>query len=502
MNAVDRCAQVGVRPSAPGAGGNAAGVARPDSAYAWWRLLASLALSTMGGIGLWSVVVVAAGDPGRVRGRPRRRLAALHRDHGRLRRRRRADGPPRRPLRHRRAGRAGRAHARHRLRRRGERDRALAVHARAGAADRHARQLRHLRAAGRRCVALVCPRRGIAVAIVASGNYLAGTIWPPLLQAAIEAVGWRQAHVGIGVLCVLTMLPLALVLRRRAPVEDAGVPLSARAITDTLRMSPATLQALLVVAGLFVLHRDVDGAGAPRRLLRRSRRRGRRAAPRCSRSCWVSAWSAGIASGLIADRIGGVGTLILGSTLQCLALLFYLPFDGLTSLGVVSALFGLSQGGIVPSYALIVRDYFPAREAGARVSLVLMATVAGMALGGWMSGAIFDLTGSYRAAFLNGIAWNFCQHGDRVLASARPPAPAPHDRCSGKRQELTGYGLAGLENIVPSLPANRGNRQEGLRTRWPQPAVVVCAWNADLSPLVTAGRTPATCGSDVGTTRC
>ena len=111
-------------------------------------------------------------------------------------------------------------------------------------------------------------------------------------------------------------------------------------------------------------------------------------------------------SGLIADRIGGVGTLLLGSTLQCLALFFYLPFDGLTSLYVVSALFGLSQGGIVPSYALIVRDYFPAREAGARVSLVLMATVLGMALGGWMSGAIYDLTGSYRAAFLNGIGWN------------------------------------------------------------------------------------------------
>ena len=135
-----------------------------------------------------------------------------------------------------------------------------------------------------------------------------------------------------------------------------------------------------------------------------------------------------LASGLIADRIGGVGTLILGSTLQCLALLFYLPFDGLTSLYVVSALFGLSQGGIVPSYALIVRDYFPAREAGARVSLVLMATVAGMALGGWMSGAIFDLTGSYRAAFLNGIAWNLLNMSIAfwlLLGRLRPrPAPA------------------------------------------------------------------------------
>lgn len=111
-------------------------------------------------------------------------------------------------------------------------------------------------------------------------------------------------------------------------------------------------------------------------------------------------------SGLIADRIGGLGTLLLGSVLQCLAMILYLPFDGLVSLYLISALFGLSQGGIVPSYALIVREYYPAREAGARVSLVLMATVGGMALGGWMSGGIHDLTGSYTAAFINGIAFN------------------------------------------------------------------------------------------------
>jgi MFS family permease len=113
-----------------------------------------------------------------------------------------------------------------------------------------------------------------------------------------------------------------------------------------------------------------------------------------------------LASGLIADRIGGVATMLLGSILQCITLIFYLPFDGLTSLYVVSALFGLAQGGIVPSYALIVRQYFPASEAGLRVSLVIMATIAGMAIGGWMSGEIFDLTTSYRAAFLNGICWN------------------------------------------------------------------------------------------------
>ena len=113
-----------------------------------------------------------------------------------------------------------------------------------------------------------------------------------------------------------------------------------------------------------------------------------------------------LASGFLADRIGGMKTLLIGSVLQCLSLLFYIPFDGLASLYVVSLVFGLSQGGIVPCYAIIVRDYMPAKEAGQRIGIVMMATIFGMAIGGWMSGWIYDLTGSYAAAFLNGIAWN------------------------------------------------------------------------------------------------
>jgi len=248
-------------------------------------------------------------------------------------------------------------------------------------------------------------RRGIAVAIVASGSYLAGTIWPPILQHAIDAWGWRQTYVGVGLICVLTMLPLALCLRRRAKIDDGTVAMSARDMADALRMSPATLQVLLVIAGLaccvamsmpqvhIVAYCADLGYGPARGAEMLSLMLGFGVVSR-------------LVSGLIADRIGGLGTLLLGSSLQCLALLFYLPFDGLTPLYIVSALFGLSQGGIVPSYALIVRDYFPAREAGARVSLVLMATIVGMAVGGWLSGAIYDLTGSYQAAFLNGIAWN------------------------------------------------------------------------------------------------
>jgi MFS family permease len=113
-----------------------------------------------------------------------------------------------------------------------------------------------------------------------------------------------------------------------------------------------------------------------------------------------------LVSGAICDRIGGVRTLLLGSVLQGTALLLFLPFDSLASLFVVSALFGLFQGGIVPSYAIIVREHFAADEAGWRTGTILMMTLFGMALGGWMSGKAFDLTGSYHAAFINGIAWN------------------------------------------------------------------------------------------------
>jgi len=250
-------------------------------------------------------------------------------------------------------------------------------------------------------------RRGIAVAIFASGNYLAGTVWPPIVQHFIETVGWRQTHVGIGMFCLASMLPLALLLRRRPPALEFG-PGSGRAAAwpqRPLGLSPGALQALLIVAGLaccvamsmpqvhIVAYCGDLGYGAARGAEMLSVMLGFGIISR-------------LASGWICDRIGGIRTLLLGSSLQGVALLLFLPFDGLVSLYVISALFGLFQGGIVPSYAIIVREYFSPREAGVRVGTVLMATLFGMALGGWMSGVIFDLTGSYKAAFLNGTLWN------------------------------------------------------------------------------------------------
>jgi len=248
-------------------------------------------------------------------------------------------------------------------------------------------------------------RRGIAIAIVASGNYLSGTIWPPILTWGMEHVGWRDTYTGIGLFCIATMVPLALLLRRRPRLDDHPAATAISANRFKLNISPRALQVLLILAGIaccvamsmpqvhIVAYCGDLGYGVTR------------GAEMLSLMLGLGIISR-LLSGMIADKIGGVGTLLLGSILQCAALIFYIPFDGLVSLYIVSAFFGLAQGGIVPSYAMIVREYLPAKEAGARVSLVMMATVLGMALGGWMSGEIYDLTGSYQAAFLNGIAWN------------------------------------------------------------------------------------------------
>ena len=253
-------------------------------------------------------------------------------------------------------------------------------------------------------------KRGIALAICMSGNYLAGAVWPPVIQHFVESVGWRQTYIGIGVFCLLSMLPLALVYRRRPPMQILQAPTAAStaaalASERPLGLSPATLQILLCIAAgsccvamsmpqvHIVAYCGDLGFGAARGAEMLSLMLGMGVASR-------------LISGWISDHIGGLRTLLLGSVLQGVALLMFLPFDGLVPLYLISAMFGLFQGGIVPSYALIVREYFTPKEAGARVGTVLMATLFGMALGGWMSGVIFDLTGSYKAAFVNGIAFN------------------------------------------------------------------------------------------------
>ncbi len=285
-------------------------------------------------------------------------------------------------------------------------------------------------------------RRGIAVAICASGNYLAGATWPPIVQSLVETVGWRQAYLWVALATVALMLPLSLAVRRKPPIQAPAAPRAqsgpaqpaaansaapiaapiaapaapAAGATSTsttaggaeerpLGMAPSSLLALLCVAGVaccvamsmpqvhIVAYCGDLGYGAAR------------GAQMLSLMLAFGIVSR-LVSGAICDRIGGLRTLALGSALQTLALLLFLPFDSMASLYVISALFGLFQGGIVPSYAIIVREHFSAQQAGARIGTVLTATLLGMALGGWLSGKIFDLTGSYDAAFVNGFGWN------------------------------------------------------------------------------------------------
>jgi MFS family permease len=249
-------------------------------------------------------------------------------------------------------------------------------------------------------------RRGIAVAIASCGNYLSGVIWPPLIQHFIEIDGWRATQIGVGVICVVTLLPLSLLLRRRAPTHhQAAASTTAAGKLETLGISSNALMILLFIAGIaccvamsmpqvhIVAYCGDLGYGPARGAEMLSLMLGFGLISR-------------ITGGYFADRIGGVATLLVSSALQGFALFLYLFFDGLFSLYVISALFGLFQGSIVPMYAIVVREYFAPGEAGTRLGVVLLATLGGMALGGWMSGLIFDLTGSYQAAFLNGLGWN------------------------------------------------------------------------------------------------
>jgi MFS family permease len=255
-------------------------------------------------------------------------------------------------------------------------------------------------------------RRGLAVAVCASGNYLAGAIWPPLVQHFVEQVGWRQTYLGMAVFCSLSMAALALFLRERPPTHLApaaavagSAPANMAVALRPFGLSLGMAQGLLCVAGTACC---VAMAMPQVHIVAYCTDLGYGAARGAQMLSVMLAFgiASRLISGAICDRIGGLRTLLLGSALQCVALLLFLPFDGLVPLFVVSALFGLFQGGIVPSYAIIVREHFPPQEAGARVGTVLMCTLLGMALGGWMSGKVFDLTGSYHAAFLNGIGWN------------------------------------------------------------------------------------------------
>jgi MFS family permease len=247
--------------------------------------------------------------------------------------------------------------------------------------------------------------RGLAVTIVASGNYVAGTLWPPVINWGTQTYGWRTSHIAIGIFCGVSMTMLLLVLRAIMGGAAARDHANAPPPRVDLKLSTNTLTVLLCIASISCC---VAMAMPQVHLVAYCGDLGYGVARGAEMLSMMMAFGiiSRIASGFIADRFGGLVTLMIGSAAQAFALLFYLFFTSLPSLYLISGMFGLFQGGIVPSYAIIVREAMPAREAATRVGIVIFASVFGMSFGGWVSGVIFDATGSYAAAFANGLAWN------------------------------------------------------------------------------------------------
>jgi predicted MFS family arabinose efflux permease len=243
------------------------------------------------------------------------------------------------------------------------------------------------------------------VTIVASGNYVGGTIWPPLVNWGVQSAGWRTTHIAVGIFCAMAMTLLLLVLRAQIGKAEARDHENAPPPRLDLQLSANTLTALLCIASISCC---VAMAMPQVHIVAYCGDLGYGVARGAEMLSLMMAFGivSRIGSGFLADRIGGIRTLLIGSAAQGFALLFYLFFDSLGSLYMISAMFGLFQGGIVPSYAIIVRESMPAREAATRVGIMILGSVVGMSFGGWVSGVIFDASGSYAAAFLNGLGWN------------------------------------------------------------------------------------------------
>jgi MFS family permease len=251
-------------------------------------------------------------------------------------------------------------------------------------------------------------RRGTALALIGSGQYIAGTIWPALIERGIATIGWRRTMVLFGLFEIAAVVPAAaLLLRRVAPegLRDAGGTLGPRPGTPVLGLPPNTALALLSLAGflccvpmaipaghLVAFCGDLGipparGAAMLSLLL---------GAAFVSRQFW----------GWVADRIGGLRTILAASACQAAAMSGFLLTQDEIGLFTVSAAFGLGFSGIIPAYVLAVRELFPAREAGWRVPTLLFLSMVGMAVGSWMAGALYDRFGFYAPAFAAGIAAN------------------------------------------------------------------------------------------------
>jgi MFS family permease len=247
-------------------------------------------------------------------------------------------------------------------------------------------------------------RRGLAVAIIASANYVAGAFWPLIISYFLETTTWKDVYLYIALICIIIMIPISFFLKNNISQNEANTNVESNNSKLT-NLSPSTLQTLLILAGVgCCLAMAMPQVHIVALCVERGF--GLSIGAEILAVMLFSGMISRVGFGFLSDKIGPVYTLFIGSLLQMISLVFFLPFDSQLSLYIVSLMFGLSQGGIVPAYAMIVRKYLPLKEVGERVGLVIMATIVGMGLGGWMSGEIFDITQSYKLAFVNGIFWN------------------------------------------------------------------------------------------------
>jgi MFS family permease len=250
-------------------------------------------------------------------------------------------------------------------------------------------------------------RRGTALALITSGQYIAGAVWPSLFERGIQAWGWRQTMWGFAAVEAVVIVPLALAFLRPPPAPARAGGFGAGPVPGlrVLDMHPDLVLGLMTL-GVFLccvpmaqpsVHlvsfcTDVGissshGAAMLSVLL---------GCAFVSRQFW----------GWVGDRIGGLRTVFLGSACQAVTLSLFLATQDEVGLFAVSAAFGLGFAGIVPSYVLAIRELFPASEAGWRVPVLLFGGLVGMATGGWMGGAVYDAFGSYAPSFLAAVLFN------------------------------------------------------------------------------------------------
>ena len=250
-------------------------------------------------------------------------------------------------------------------------------------------------------------RRGLAVAIITSGQGLAGAVWPPVVQYFNDLVGWRGTFLYFAVFGAVTMIPAAFLLRPRPPIAVSDRPPGAVRADErrVLDLPPHVAQVMLWVAVVgcctamsvpivhLVSHVTDQGYTLEQ-------------GARVLSVLFVAAFLSRLGFGVLADRIGPVRTLLIGSVSMAAMLLAFAFATSYTGLFVAALLFGLGFSGIMPCYPLVIRLLFPVSQAGGRIAAQYMFAASGMALGGWLGGVFFDLTGSYSYAFLVAFAFN------------------------------------------------------------------------------------------------